>query len=110
MQISENMIEGVMVLRLEGKLDTQCSPEAEEHLTRLIKAGETRIIVNLEKIDYISSSGLRVLLVAAKQLKAAGGQLRICGVNDFVKEVFEISGFATIIQTLETEAEALKDF
>lgn len=110
MQISENTIEGVMVLRLEGKLDTQCSPEVEEHLTRLINAGEMWILVNLEKIDYISSSGLRVLLVAAKQLKAAGGQLRICCVNDFVKEVFEISGFATIIRTLETETEGLKDF
>ena len=110
MQISVKSVKKVKVLNLEGKLDTQSSPEAEEHLTRLINAGETRILINLENLDYISSSGLRVLLVVAKRLKSAGGELRICSANDFVKEVFEISGFATIFRTLETEAEALKDF
>lgn len=110
MQISIKTVDKVKVLELEGKLDTQNSPDAEEHLARLINAGEKRILVNLGKLDYISSSGLRVLLATAKHLRLTGGELRICSVNDFVKEVFEISGFATIFTIFSNEKDALKDF
>ena len=51
----------VKVLAFEGKLDTQTAPDAQQQLTRLIEAGENRFLVNFEKLDYISSAGLRVL-------------------------------------------------
>lgn len=110
MQISVKTVKEVKVLQLEGKLNTLNSPDVDERLTQLIDAGETRILVNLEKLDYISSSGLRVLLAVAKKLKSAGGELRICSVDDFVKEVFEISGFATILRVFRNETDALQDF
>ena len=69
MQILIKTTNEVTVLAFEGKLDTQTSPDAQQQLTRLIEAGEKRFIVNFGKLDYISSAGLRVLLVAAKQLK-----------------------------------------
>ncbi len=100
----------VKVIRIEGHLDTQSFPDAQTQLTQLIDQGATKLVVNCEKLDYISSTGLNVLLKAAKQLKANSGELRICGLNEFVQEVFDISGFTTILTVTKTEPEALEGF
>jgi anti-sigma B factor antagonist len=100
----------VKVLRIDGKLDTKTSPDAQVLFTELIEQGATKIVVNFEKLVYISSSGLRVLLSAAKQLKSNSGELRVCSLNEVVQEVFEISGFNTILAITESELEALEDF
>ena len=110
MQISVKTANEVKVLAFEGRLDTQTSPDAQQQLTRLIEEGETKILVNLEKLDYISSAGLRVLLVVAKQLKTTDGELRICSLNEVVKEVFDISGFDMILPISASESEALEGF
>jgi len=100
----------VKVIRIEGKLDTQSSPDAQTQLTQLIDQGATKFVVNFEKLDYISSAGLDVLLKAAKQLKGNSGELRICSLNEFVQEVFEISGFSTILSVFNSESDALSRF
>jgi anti-anti-sigma factor len=110
MQISVKTTNEVKILAFEGRLDTQTSPDAQQQLTRLIEEGATKILVNLEKVDYISSAGLRVLLVVAKQLKATDGELRICSLNEVVKEVFDISGFDLILPISASESEALEGF
>ena len=110
MQISVKTTNEVKILAFEGKLDTGTSPDAQQRLTRLIEAGGNRFLVNFEKLDYISSSGLRVLLTAAKQLKGNDGELRICSLNEVVAEVFDISGFTTIFKVFGSESEALDGF
>ncbi len=110
MQISVKTTNEVKVLVFEGRLDTQTSPDAQQQLTRLIEEGETKILVNFEKLDYISSAGLRVLLVVAKQLKTTDGELRICSLNEVVKEVFDISGFDMILPISASESDALEGF
>jgi len=100
----------VKVLRIDGKLDTKTSPDAQALLTELIHQGATKIVVNFDKLVYISSAGLRVLLAAAKQLKGNSGELRVCSLNEVVQEVFEISGFNTILAISESEPEALEGF
>ncbi len=110
MQISVKAANEVKVLAFEGSLDTQTSPDALTQLTQLIEGGDKKIVVNFEKLQYISSAGLRILLAAAKQLKAADGELRICDLNEVVKEVFDISGFSTIFKIFESETDALDSF
>jgi len=110
MQISVKTANEVKVLAFEGSLDTQTSPDALTQLTQLIDGGDKKIVVNFEKLQYISSAGLRILLAAAKQLKAADGELRICDLNEVVKEVFDISGFSTIFKIFESETDALDSF
>ncbi len=110
MQISVKTTNEVKVLAFEGKLDTQTSPDAQQLLSRLIEEGQNRFLVNFENLNYISSAGLRVLLAAAKQLKGIDGELRICGLNEVVREVFDISGFTTIFKVFGSEAEALDGF
>ena len=110
MQISVKTTNDVKVLTIEGRLDTQTSPDAQLQLTQLIEEGDTKILVNLKKLDYISSAGLRVLLTAAKQLNTIDGKLRVCSLNDIVREIFDISGFDIILPISATESEALEGF
>lgn len=107
MEISSELMNEVKVVRLEGNLDTNTSSSAQEFLNAAIDEGAAKIIVNLEKVDFVSSAGLRVLLATAKRLGVSGGTLRICGLNDTVSEVFEISGFSTILSVFPKESEAL---
>lgn len=110
MQISVNAANEVKVLTFEGRLDTQTSPDAQTQLTQLIEGGDKKILVNFKKLDYINSAGFRVLLVAAKQLRTADGELRICSLSEFVKELFDISGFTTIFKVFGSDSEALEGF
>ncbi len=100
----------VKIVRIEGELNTLTSPDAEAQLTRLIDAGARKIVVNFERLDYISSAGLYILLATAKQLQVSGGELRVCSLNDLVREVFEMSGFDSIVSVSKNEAAALKGF
>ncbi len=110
MEIMVTVAGEVKVIRIEGHLDTQTSSEAQAQLTQLIDQGATKLVVNFEKLDYISSAGLRVLLATAKQLKGNSGELRVCSLNEVVQEVFDISGFTTILTVTKTEPEALEGF
>jgi anti-anti-sigma factor len=110
MNISIEDLQGATVLRFAGNLDTSTAPEAELSFNRLIEGGRTKLLVDFGPLDYISSAGLRVLLVAAKRLGAGGGKLRLCGLNDFVRQVFDTSGFSTILQVFEREEDALRGF
>jgi anti-anti-sigma factor len=100
----------VKIVLLEGELDTNTSPQAEAHLNELRANGIQKILLNFEKLEFISSAGLRVLLATAQTLKKDGGELRVCNLNPEVKEVFDISGFSTLLMVFENEAEGLSDF
>ena len=100
----------VKVIGMEGDLDTGTSPQAQDALTEILEQGATRLVLDMEKINYISSAGLRVLLVIAKQCGAAGGELRLCGLNSMAREVFDISGFSSILNIFPTREEALAGF
>jgi len=111
MQISVKTTNEVQILSFEGRLDTRTSPDAQKQMTQLIEQGKNRFLVNFEKLDYISSAGLRgLLLAAAKKLKGIDGELRICSLNEVVTEVFDISGFTTIFKVFGSEPEALEGF
>lgn len=107
MQIQKRKHEDILVLDLAGRLDASTSSEAQEQLISIIDAGNTLLIANLEKLEYISSAGLRVFLMVAKRLKAVNGRIYLYQLPDYVKEIFEISGFASIFPIHATEQEAI---
>jgi anti-sigma B factor antagonist len=110
MEISISESGDVRVLSFQGNLDTGTSPEAESQINGLIDAGAQKLLVNFEQLEYISSAGLRILLATAKKLKPSGGNLKICCLNQTVQEVFDISGFSTILSVSASEEEALGAF
>ena len=95
------------IVAIVGKLDSATAPQAQQTLEELISGGARTLAIDFSKLDYISSAGLRVLLGIAKKLKATGGALRSFGLNETVREVFDISGFSTILAVFPSEAEAL---
>ena len=103
---SETTGAGVLVLMPEGRLDSNNAAEAEEDLLRHLDGGSRHIVIDLGKLDYISSAGLRLVLVAAKRLKQSSGKLALCGMKPHIREVFEISGFVSILTVVETRPEA----
>lgn len=97
----------IKVIYLEGEMDTITSPEVLNELDTLRNSGVKKMLLNLEKLDFISSAGLRVLLATTQQLKTAGGDLRVCQLNREIKEVFDISGFSTLLMIFDNESEGL---
>jgi anti-sigma B factor antagonist len=73
MQISSEAQDNIMIVRLEGNLDTNTSTEAHDYLNRAIDEGAAKVVVSFEKVDFVSSAGLRVLLATAKRLGGSGG-------------------------------------
>lgn len=107
MQIQKRPQDNLLILDLSGRLDASSSAEALEQFNGIIDAGNTQLVANLGQLEYISSAGLRVFLMIAKKLKAAQGKIHLCHLPDYVKEIFEISGFASIFPIHATEAEAI---
>ena len=107
MSILSSKIEGTFVVMPNGRLDTNNSPQAETLVVGQIKAGETRVIFDFSKTDYISSAGLRVILQAAKLVRGSG-KLALCNSNEQVHEVLEISGFLDIIEHCDNLQDAIR--
>ena len=95
MQIRKNQNGSSLVVELEGRLDTVTAPELEAELKGAIE-GVTELILDLAGLEYVSSAGLRVLLSLHRQM-AARGKMPVKNVNTGVVEVFEMTGFATIL-------------
>ena len=92
--------DGILVLRPVGRLDSNTSPEAERVVVERLEGGCNQVVFDLSDMDYVSSAGLRVILLAGKKLRAQQGKLAIAGMRDTVREVFEMSGFMTLFAVM----------
>ena len=86
-----------IVVSVKGRMDAVTAPEFEKAVQELVGQGEALFVIDLADLDYISSAGLRSILALAKKLKTSEGSLRLAALQDTVKEVFDISGFSSII-------------
>jgi anti-sigma B factor antagonist len=109
MEINEREKQGVSIVDIKGKMDTITSSEAERYLFRLINQGNKKILLNFADLDFMTSSGLRVLLATSQTLHDAGGELCIYAVNGTVQKLFEISGFTAFLHICDDEAQALRE-
>ena len=110
MNIKETKKEKAYVLHIEGRLDSNTSNVFEERVMNILHNGEKNILIDFSKVDYISSAGLRVVLMAAKKTMPAGGKVVLFSLSDNVKEVFDMAGFSSIFSIYENQEEALKAF
>lgn len=95
MNIKKTQNAGTLNITLEGRLDTTTAPELEAELKASLD-GVTELIFDMEKLDYISSAGLRVLLSAQKVMMKQG-EMKVTHVNETVMEIFEVTGFSDIL-------------
>lgn len=88
---------GAVVISATGKLDALTAPEYEKTLNRLIGEGKTRFVVDFDALTYISSAGLRALLATSKAIGGKGGKMVFANVKGSVREVFDMTGFSTML-------------
>lgn len=107
MQINVDKHDDTLVVLVDGRMDTISAPEFDSKTEELLKHGEKSFVLDFGNLEYVSSAGLRSILVAAKKAKAAGGDLCCCNLQSMVKKVFDLSGFAAIIPVFDSVEEAL---
>lgn len=108
MKINIDMQDNVCIISLNGRLDGTTMHVVEEQFLALISEQHQRFIFDLNELEYISSAGLRVMLLAVKKTRAIEGKIALFGMNSNVNDVFEISGFSTIFPMLASREEALQ--
>lgn len=107
-QIEED--QGVIIVRIEGRMDAASAPVLERKLAEKIEAGKIKLVLDFAKVNYLSSAGMRLLLSTTKKLKSEKGGLHLCSVSEEVMEIIKMAGFERIIQIFPTEQEALQGF
>ncbi len=105
-QVAINENNGVQQALLNGRLDSATSSGFEKSIEGLFAQPGAKALFDFSALDYVSSAGLRVVLMAAKRAKQAQGTLVLCGLRPHVKEVFEISGFLKILTVADDAAAA----
>ena len=108
MEITEQKSAGVVTLRLAGRLDTTTAPAFEDTILGRIESGERHVVIDLAQLDYISSAGLRVIVLAGKRLSAANGKMVLCSLRDRVREVFDIAGLSSIFSIYGSHDDATR--
>jgi anti-anti-sigma factor len=107
MKISETKTNGVVVLAVAGRVDASNAPALGKKLQASIDAGNQKIVVDAQRIDFIGSAGLQALLAAAKHLSSAGGKFALAAPTAATREVCEIAGLAPVFECYATVAEAV---
>ena len=107
MEITELRDGDIVTIGLKGRLDGTTSRGVEERMLAIIDAGGRRLVVDLAQLDYISSVGLRIFMMAAKRLKPLDGRIVVCALQPTVAEVFEIAGFSTIFTIFDSRDAAV---
>lgn len=95
LNVNKTIENGKATLTIEGRLDTVTAPELEQTMQEILP-GLKELVLDFEKLDYISSTGLRILLSAQKAMNGQGS-MKVCHVNDTVMEIFEVTGFSDIL-------------
>lgn len=102
--------DGFAVINLEGAVDAHTAPKFEEAVQNVIDEGRYKIIVDCEKLTYISSAGLGVFMGFVEEVREMDGDIKICGLSEKVKQPFEILGFETLYDFCPDVESAKKQF
>lgn len=84
------------VFQIQGRLDASSIPELEKKVLHSLERGARHLVMDFSELEYINSAGLRVLVMSYQRLTPLGGKVMICGVRDYIAEIFDISGYNRI--------------
>jgi anti-sigma B factor antagonist len=101
---------GISVVRVEGRIDSDSTPQLEEALTALLDANCNKIVVNLKGVDYMSSAGLRAIMRAYQAAQKTDGSVRLAAVPEDIAAVMYTVGLNQLLVTYPTDEEAIAGF
>ena len=107
--LQTKQVEDKLIVYLEGRLDVSVANEVEEELSRLIDQEEQKhIILNMDKVEYMSSSGFRACIATLRKLNARDGSLKLTHIRASVKRIFDVIELTSLFDIYESDEEALK--
>ena len=106
MKLETDNVDGIAVARVSGRVDSGNAEDLKRQLTAVIEGGASKLVLDCDRLQYISSAGLRTLLIAIRKTNAAGGSLALSRVPDHVLEILEVSGFVRLLEVFPTPEEA----
>jgi anti-anti-sigma factor len=108
MTITTEERDGAIVLGLQGRLDANTSEEAQKEVMNQLNQGNAALVINLTELEYISSAGLRVLLLVLKKVTKSSRKLGLYGLKPHISEIFKIAGFGALFEIFDSKDAALK--
>jgi anti-sigma B factor antagonist len=108
MEMIEESLGNTTVVALKGRLDSNMSKGFETRLMELSSAAGASLVIDLGQVSYVSSAGLRVLLLSVRKVKAGKGKVALCAIQAQVKEVFDISGLSAVFSIHPTRDAAVQ--
>lgn len=105
---SSEIIQGIPILNVVGDIDIYTAPRFKEGITELITQGHTNILIDMAGVDFMDSSGFGTLLSATKPLRPVGGSLSLCGCNEAITRMLEITRLNTLFKVYKNREEALQ--
>ncbi|MBM4081698.1 MAG: STAS domain-containing protein [Planctomycetes bacterium] len=108
MEANLRKLGGAVVVDLKGEVDMHSSPNARLVLQSLVEKSSPLVVVNLENVSYIDSSGLATLIECVQRMKRYGGVFRLTGLNDHIKDVFRLARLETVFTICSSVEEAVK--
>ena len=108
MEVTSKSVDKAIVIYVDGDLTTNSSPDVEAEINAILEEAVTNVVINVEKVNFIASTGLRIILKLGKRLGNEDLQLVVCSMNATTKSVFQMSGFSRMFPIFETEDEALE--
>ncbi len=92
----------IAIITINGLLDAATAPVADKTIKLILEGSCLQMLFDFSALDYLASSGLKVILGAIKELRRKGGQVVLCSLPNFVREIFEVSGFNSLIPITDT--------
>lgn len=108
MEILTETQQGKTIGKLKGRMDTLTTKNFDQWFSEWMQQGQKELVLDMSGLSYISSSGLRSLLSAAKQIRSSQGTLALFGLTGVVRQVFQLSGFFSIFQVFDSLEDAIK--
>lgn len=107
LSVETDAVQGVSVMKVEGRVDSETAPELDEALTALLNANCNRIVVNLNGVDFLSSAGLRALVKAYQGAQKAGGSVHLAAVPEAIQGILLTVGLNHMLRAYPTDMEAV---
>lgn len=102
LEIHQQRSAGLVTVQINGRVDSMTAQEVQQYLDNLTATGERKIVIDFTQISYISSAGLRILLLFQKQLKKVDGEIILCNLSAGIVDVFRMSGFINVFRILNS--------
>jgi anti-sigma B factor antagonist len=110
MQVNISERDGVSICKVDGEIDINTAPQFKKALDRVIREKREKIIINMENVGYIDSSGLATLVELLKNFRKVNAKLKLVSLSNKVKSLFEITKLEKLFDIQEKEEEAIKAF